>query len=124
MTSGVSLMASDVPAPFLVLPCTAVMTSDMCSAVNGTWAPAACKVSQQPSCAAAGGSWSPRTMWSLEGGLDMLCVGLLQGALSYPFFDPVLTGDHAKRRTCMFAVAATGPCLRGYRSVAYLPLVL
>jgi hypothetical protein len=32
-------------------------------------------------------------MWSLEGGMDMLIVGLLQGALSYPFFDPVLTGE-------------------------------
>jgi hypothetical protein len=32
-------------------------------------------------------------MWSLEGGMDMLLVGLLQGALSYPFFDPVLTGE-------------------------------
>jgi hypothetical protein len=25
--------------------------------------------------------------------MDMLIVGLLQGALSYAFFDPVLTGD-------------------------------
>jgi hypothetical protein len=30
---------------------------------------------------------------SLKGGMDMLIVGLLQGALSYPFFDPVLTGE-------------------------------
>jgi hypothetical protein len=27
--------------------------------------------------------------------MDMLIVGLLQGALSYPFFDPVLTGNGA-----------------------------
>jgi hypothetical protein len=42
---------------------------------------------------AAGGAWQPRNVWSLEGGMDMLIVGLLQGALSYPFFDPVLTGE-------------------------------
>jgi hypothetical protein len=28
--------------------------------------------------------------------MDMLVVGLLQGALSYPFFDPVLTGVLAR----------------------------
>jgi len=27
-------------------------------------------------------------MWSLEGGVDMLIVGLLQGCGGYPFFDP------------------------------------
>lgn len=31
-------------------------------------------------------------MWTLEGGRDLVIVGLMQGALSYPFFDPVLTG--------------------------------
>jgi hypothetical protein len=29
----------------------------------------------------------------------MLIVGLLQGALSYPFFDPVLTGERARRQS-------------------------
>lgn len=70
---------------------TAINSSDICAAAAGTWSPSACKVSQSPPCAAAGGSWSPRGMWTLEGGIDMIVVGLLQGALSYPFFDPVLT---------------------------------
>lgn len=30
-------------------------------------------------------------MLSIPGGLDLLVVGALQGLLSYPFFDPVLT---------------------------------
>jgi hypothetical protein len=32
-----------------------------------------------------------RKMWSLEGGLDLLYTGLIQGALSYTFMDPALT---------------------------------
>lgn len=32
-----------------------------------------------------------RERWSLEGGLDLLYTGLLQGALSYTFMDPALT---------------------------------
>ena len=32
-----------------------------------------------------------REMWSLEGGLDLLFTGLIQGALSYTFMDPALT---------------------------------
>lgn len=38
--------------------------------------------------------WNPkpaREVWSLEGGIDLVLVGLMQGLLSYPFFDPVLT---------------------------------
>ena len=30
--------------------------------------------------------------WSLRGGWDFILLGLLQGAFSYPYFDPVLTG--------------------------------
>jgi hypothetical protein len=84
------------PAVFCVLLtpfCHAAITSsEVCAAAAGTWSKPACKVTQAPPCAAAGGSWSPRGMWTLEGGMDMLLVGLMQGALSYPFFDPVLTG--------------------------------
>lgn len=39
-------------------------------------------------------SWNPvpgRNVFSLQGGMDLLIVGLLQGSLSYGFFDPVLT---------------------------------
>jgi len=32
-----------------------------------------------------------REMWSLEGGMDLFCVGIMQGALSYTFMDPALT---------------------------------
>jgi hypothetical protein len=68
-----------------VLPA-AINSSDICAAAAGTWAAPGCAVSQSPPCAAAGGSWAPRNMWSLEGGMDMLLVGLMQGALSYPLF--------------------------------------
>ncbi len=40
----------------------------------------------------AGGAWAPRVMRSLAGGVDLLVTGLLQGILSYPFFDPVGVG--------------------------------
>jgi len=38
--------------------------------------------------------WNPvpeRKVFSLEGGLDLIIIGMLQGGLSYGFFDPVLT---------------------------------
>jgi len=38
--------------------------------------------------------WNPSpgtSAWSMKGGLDLFIVGLLQGCLSYGFFDPVLT---------------------------------
>ncbi|WIA39872.1 hypothetical protein OEZ86_013316 [Tetradesmus obliquus] len=91
--AGLGTCADLTVASFMAASCnyTAIASTDICAAANGTWAPAACSVSQQPPCAAAGGAWAPRSMWSLEGGMDMLIVGLLQGALSYPFFDPVLT---------------------------------
>lgn len=66
----------------------AISTQQVCTSVGGRWAAAACKVGTAPLCAAAVGSWSPRRMWSLEGGVDMLIVGLLQGCGGYPFFDP------------------------------------
>ena len=66
-----------------------------------------------PTAAAPVGSWNPvagRAMWSLEGGLDLLLVGLLQGCLSYPFFDPVLTDRAflAEPRTMLRAFCAGG----------------
>ncbi|CAM9272467.1 unnamed protein product [Chrysoparadoxa australica] len=39
-------------------------------------------------------TWNPvpgRERWSLEGGLDLLAVSLMQGCTSYGFMDPVLT---------------------------------
>jgi len=66
----------------------AISTQQVCTSVGGRWAAAACKVGTAPLCAGAGGAWSPRRMWSLEGGVDMLIVGLLQGCGGYPFFDP------------------------------------
>eukprot|EP00891_Asterochloris_glomerata_P000355 jgi/Astpho2/355/Aster-02232 len=63
----------------------------VCTSVGGQWNTSACALSQQPACSRAGGDWVPRKMWSLEGGLDFFIVGILQGCLSYPFFDPVLT---------------------------------
>lgn len=56
--------------------------------VGGVWRSAACKLGTQPLCASVGGTWAPRKMWSLEGGVDLLVVGLLQGCGGYPFFDP------------------------------------
>lgn len=80
------------PVLLLLFSSTAITTSSTCSAASGTWTNSTCSVTIQPPCSAAGGSWSPRAMWSLEGGMDLLIVGLLQGGLSYPYFDPVLTG--------------------------------
>lgn len=80
------------PLPLHLHPAPAISAPEVCTAAAGTWSPATCSITQQPACAAAGGAWSPRPRWTLEGGLDLLVVGLLQGALSYPFFDPVLTG--------------------------------
>jgi hypothetical protein len=80
------------PCPLPLHPAPAITAPEVCTAAAGTWSPATCSITQQPACAAAGGAWSPRPRWTLEGGLDLLVVGLLQGALSYPFFDPVLTG--------------------------------
>ena len=28
--------------------------------------------------------------WTLKGGLDIFCTGIIQGLFSYPFFDPIL----------------------------------
>ena len=66
----------------------AIGTQQVCTSVGGQWHSAACKVGAQPLCASAGGTWTPRRMWSLEGGVDLLVVGLLQGCGGYPFFDP------------------------------------
>lgn len=63
----------------------------VCSSAGGTWSNASCKAKTDPACEEAGGSWAARPMWSLAGGLDLAIVGLMQGLLSYPFFDPVLT---------------------------------
>ena len=66
----------------------AIGTQQVCGSVGGQWHSAACKVGAEPLCASAGGTWAPRRMWSLEGGMDLLIVGLLQGCGGYPFFDP------------------------------------
>ena len=66
----------------------AISTQQVCGSVGGQWHSAACKVGAQPLCTSAGGTWTPRRMWSLEGGVDLLLVGLLQGCGGYPFFDP------------------------------------
>eukprot|EP00878_Enallax_costatus_P010689 GHUV01011165.1.p1 GENE.GHUV01011165.1~~GHUV01011165.1.p1 ORF type:complete len:509 (+),score=97.58 GHUV01011165.1:266-1792(+) len=94
LASGTESTCADVAvASFKAASCnyTAIITSTLCSAAAGTWTNSSCSVTLQPPCTAAGGSWSPRAMWSLENGMDLLIVGLLQGALSYPYFDPVLT---------------------------------
>lgn len=63
-----------LPAP----PCSAGLNQTLCSLVNGTWVPPSCAPTTEPACDTAGGAWSPRKMGSLEGGLDLLVVGLLQ----------------------------------------------
>ncbi|KAK9831522.1 hypothetical protein WJX81_005358 [Elliptochloris bilobata] len=49
-------------------------------------------------------------MWSLEGGVDLLIVGVLQGCGGYPFFDPVLTDRAflAEPRTMLWAFMLGG----------------
>lgn len=62
-----------------------------CTNVGGAWVPSSCTLTAEPACAVGGGVWTAREPVSLEGGMDLLVVGLMQGLLSYPFFDPVLT---------------------------------
>ncbi|KAJ8600583.1 hypothetical protein CTAYLR_008171 [Chrysophaeum taylorii] len=53
-----------------------------------------------------------RSMLSLKGGMDLFALGAIQGALSYPFFDPVLTDRCflADPKTMARAVALGGFC--------------
>ncbi|KAJ9523670.1 hypothetical protein QJQ45_020099 [Haematococcus lacustris] len=67
------------------------LNQTLCGLVGGAWSTPGCRPTTQPACSAAGGSWSPRPPLSLAGGMDLLVVAFLQGCLSYPFFDPVLT---------------------------------
>ena len=46
--------------------------------MGGTWSPSTCQLLQQPVCTQSGGNWLPRKRSSLEGGMDLLTVGLLQ----------------------------------------------
>ncbi len=64
-------------------------------------------------------SWNPapsREVWSLEGGIDLVLVGLLQGMLSYPFFDPVLTDRTflASPKTMLKAFISGGTLAAGF----------
>ncbi|KAL3138479.1 hypothetical protein ABBQ32_006269 [Trebouxia sp. C0010 RCD-2024] len=68
-----------------------ITSQDVCTSVGGTWMAATCQLLQQRVCTTSGGNWQPRKRASLEGGMDLLVVALMQGTLSYPFFDPVLT---------------------------------
>ncbi|EIE27477.1 hypothetical protein COCSUDRAFT_64250 [Coccomyxa subellipsoidea C-169] len=68
-----------------------IAEAQLCTSVGGKWAAPECTVKSQLACGEHGGQWEPAKMWSLKGGVDLLIVALLQGCLSYPFFDPVLT---------------------------------
>ncbi|KAL0034477.1 hypothetical protein WJX79_004596 [Trebouxia sp. C0005] len=68
-----------------------ISSQSVCTSVGGIYSASTCQLLQQPVCSRAGGEWLPQKRASLEGGMDLLSVGLLQGILSYPFFDPVLT---------------------------------
>ncbi|GAQ80925.1 solute symporter family protein [Klebsormidium nitens] len=70
---------------------TAITDPAMCSLVKGVFSAPKCALKSEPVCTGNGGVWSARSPWSLAGGWDLLIVGLMQGILSYPFFDPVLT---------------------------------
>jgi hypothetical protein len=74
-------------------------------------------VSGDVQCAAAlntaGGACQPGTIWSLGKGNNMLIVGLMQGALSHPFFDPVLTGQGIAQKEVKQAVMSWGVLLLG-----------
>ncbi|CAL8463500.1 g3034 [Coccomyxa elongata] len=68
-----------------------IKDAQLCTAVGGIYSQPKCSVKSQLACGEHGGQWNPNAMWSLHGGVDLLIVALLQGCLSYPFFDPVLT---------------------------------
>jgi hypothetical protein len=87
-----------------------ISNQTLCTDVGGAYTPQQCKLLTQPVCTANSGNWKPREMWSLAGGVDLLIVALLQGILSYPFFDPVLTDRAflAHPRTMLWAFMLGG----------------
>lgn len=60
-----------------------------------------------------------RDRWSLEGGLDLLYTGLVQGALSYTFMDPALTDRAflASKEVMIFGFAAGSLLAMAYITV-------
>lgn len=65
--------------------CWAAITSqDVCTSVGGTWTASTCQLLQQQVCRQSGGDWRPRKRASLEGGMDLLVVALMQ--VSRPAF--------------------------------------
>ena len=58
--------------------CAAIGSEPLCAQAGGLWTPLQCSVTSQPACTEHGGSWLPAPMWTLEGGVDLLIVGLLQ----------------------------------------------
>ncbi|KAK9829007.1 hypothetical protein WJX72_003371 [[Myrmecia] bisecta] len=87
-----------------------ITNQTLCTQVGGTYKPSTCALTSQPVCAKSQGMWKPRDRWSLAGGMDLFIVALLQGLLSYPFFDPVLTDRAflAHPRTMLWAFMLGG----------------
>lgn len=56
----------------------AIADAQQCTSLGGSWRQAQCAVKSQQACTDHGGQWTAGTMWSLQGGVDLLIVGLLQ----------------------------------------------
>ena len=56
----------------------AINSQSVCTSVGGVYSASTCQLLQQPVCSRAGGEWLPQKRASLEGGMDLLSVGLLQ----------------------------------------------
>ena len=58
----------------------AIDSQATCTSVGGVYSAATCQLLTQPVCDQAQGGWQPRKRDSLEGGMDLLYVGLLQAS--------------------------------------------
>lgn len=56
----------------------AITDPALCTNVGGMWKQPECSVSSQLACGEHGGQWQPAKQWTLQGGVDLLIVGLLQ----------------------------------------------
>ena len=69
----------------------AIDSQATCTSVGGVYSAATCQLLTQPVCDQAQGSWQPRKRDSLEGGMDLLYVGLLQASAWSSFLSTIET---------------------------------
>eukprot|EP01065_Artemidia_motanka_P042806 TRINITY_DN579_c0_g1_i1.p1 TRINITY_DN579_c0_g1~~TRINITY_DN579_c0_g1_i1.p1 ORF type:complete len:699 (+),score=276.09 TRINITY_DN579_c0_g1_i1:81-2177(+) len=69
-----------------------IATEAQCTSSGGVWTADKCTLNNRWSCEeVTGNTWDSVDVSALSAGWDILVVAVLQGSLSYPFYDPVLT---------------------------------